>query len=408
MKAAVETRDRLLEPLQKDLAIIVKTHSTNYLRARARLFNKKNALQTCEDDDDYIPRSARIAPDFKLTASMKTVDSSQERLDFLEGQAQQAIRICQKALKATIVETMKLDIENMRNDVMEHYMVVIHDTTLAFITNKGLQCDVQQKVSNLLQEHYLTLFYTCPSSNLERIRGIYESHFNVELPEPTTFTFPASPPITQEETRTTATGATTASQDVANVDNDELKTILINACRTPWEDFLSQYDQNQRDLNLKKMASEILHSKTTEETAMELDNEAPVDREHLNELIRKAVEDKTRHLSSALGETKKQLSNLQKNDSGRRRANASSQQKTGQNSRGRNNNDNKTTNRRGNRSRSRSRSRSRNNNRTQTQSQPNQNQGAGAVSTALSRGNWSNTTWTGKSTQNLQSSSNRK
>ena len=63
---------------------------------------------------------------------------------------------------------------------------------------------------------------------------------------------------------------------------------------TPTTSYNKQVEENQRLLNLKKLSNEIILGKSTEDTAMELDEEGAANYEQLKDLIRKECDKRDR------------------------------------------------------------------------------------------------------------------
>jgi hypothetical protein len=92
--------------LHSELASIIEKLAKEHLTLLSKLHIKKNMLKKLEDNEDFIPRSARI--EFRLTGSKRTELSA----EFIALQEETTIMVqtYRKALREQVIKSLRIDI----------------------------------------------------------------------------------------------------------------------------------------------------------------------------------------------------------------------------------------------------------------------------------------------------------
>ena len=235
-------------------------------------------------EPNCIPKSAK-ASDFKITLS-KGASEDGERVSFLEQQIQQAKETYESSLKNVIEECITLKTTALQSQENDTIYSLLPEFAEAINMLEGLNTNVHQKVITLLYLDSSFLFHTTSTSR-ESFIASYCSHHNLEsIPSPSIH------PLTNTYT-------TAAQRDKEQLlhtkslqlpENKGLQTFRKTVeciITVPSVNFDIQIDENNKEIVLKKLSTEIIMGKTTEDTAMELDAEGGASFEQLQDLIKK-------------------------------------------------------------------------------------------------------------------------
>ena len=235
-------------------------------------------------DPNYIPKSAK-ASDFKITLS-KGASEDGERVSFLEQQIQQSKETYESSLKNVIEECITLETNALQSQEYEIIYSPLPALAEAINTLEGLNTNVHQKVITLLYLDSSFLSHTTATSR-ETFITSYCAHHNLD-----TIPSPSIHPLTN-------TYITAAQRDKEQLlhtkslqlpENKGLQTFLKTVecvVTVPSVSFETQVDENNKEIILKQLSTEIIMGKTTEDTAMELDGEGGASFEQLQDLIKK-------------------------------------------------------------------------------------------------------------------------
>ena len=384
-KAAVAALNRSLETLPTSLEPIISHYGRQLITCRSKLYNKRSMQKKMKDDKEYIPKSAK-ATDFEPTLSKAAKDEHSDRLDFLNSQVEQAKDTYQKSLRGVIEECMELEVKTLEKEEKELTSALLNTLSTATAEHEGVTCDAHLRVANLLKLDK-NLFKHSPNRTAAAIGTHYKQHHSLNaLPTATLVIANTSATASAEEQLAALQQQTASEQRPENkglaLFRRCVETILIH----PTESFLGQHADNKRTLALKKLATELVDGKTTEETAMELDAEPTASLGQLQDLVQKELDKRDkkykeleknyRILEKKLGRNSNNNNDSNngnnssnrspKNSTARGRGNgASGKNKSGNNRNGNNN--------RPNRSRSTSRGRNRRNNRNNGQADDDSN-----------------------------------
>ena len=235
-------------------------------------------------EPNYIPKSAK-ALDFKITLS-KGASEDGKRVSFLEQQIQQAKDTYESSLKNVIEECITLETTALQSQENDTIYSLLPSLAEALNTLEEIKTDVHQKVITLLYLDSNFLSYTTSKSRKSFISS-YCAHHNLD-----TTRSPSIHPLTN----TYKTAAECNMEHLLHTkslqlpDNKGLQTF----CKTveciitmPSVSFGKQIEENNKEIVLKKLSTEIILGKTIEDTAMELDAEGGASFEELQDLIKK-------------------------------------------------------------------------------------------------------------------------
>ena len=421
-KAAVAALNRALETLPTSLEPIISHYGRQIITCRSKLYNKRSMQKKMADDKEYIPKSAK-ATDFKPTLSKAAEDDNAVRLEFLNAQVEQMKDTYQKSLRSVIEECIEFEATALEKEEKELTSDLLHTLSAATAEHEGATCDAHLRVVNLLKLDK-NLFKHSPDKTVDAIGTHYKQHHSVTVLPTATLVIANTSANADAEEQLAALREQALSEQLPENKGLTLfrrciKTILI----IPTESFLGQHTDNQRTLALKKMATNLIDGKTTEETAMELDAEPTASLGQLQDLVKqeidkrdkkyKELEKNYRNLEKKLGRNSNNNDNYNRNNSNSNKRSNNSNNRPPKNStprgRGRgasgknksgnrrdNNNNNNNNNNRYNRSRSNSRGRNRRNNKNNAQADDDNN--------ASNRGNRSNSGRRSRSRSNRNNS----
>ena len=235
-------------------------------------------------EPNNIPKSAK-ASDFKITLS-KGASEDSKRVSFLEQQIRQAKDTYKSSLKNVIEECIILEMNALQSQENDMIYSLLPSLAEAINTLEGINTDIHQKAITLLYLDSSFLSYMTSKSR-ESFISSYCAHHNLD-----TIPSPLIHPLTN--THTSAAERDTEhllhTQSLQLPDNKGLQTFqktVESIIIMPSASFEKQIEENNKEIVLKKLSTEIILGKTTEDTAMELDAEGGASFEQLQDLIKK-------------------------------------------------------------------------------------------------------------------------
>ena len=180
---------------------------------------------------------------------------------------------------------------------------------------QGTDCDAHLQTDNALKMTPALLEYG-PIENIINFLHCYRNHHTLdEVPKATVRTMESEYATVAE--RTKALQYHTASLQRPENSGIQLYIKCLEGILViPTAAYDKQVNENKRLLNVQKLSNEIIMSKTTEDTAMELDGEDAVNFEQLQDLIRKECDKRDRkyaQLEDKCNKLEQQVKNPQKN-----------------------------------------------------------------------------------------------
>jgi hypothetical protein len=300
LKAAEEFIVSHTASLRNEIATLLLDRGREHIHLAHKAYSKYQNQSRMENDDDYIPVSARV--EFRLQA----VKEAEELPEFqqLQDQAVAVIKEKQIALKKLVIATIKLEQKVLQEKLNKHFCDSIFMATKLFLTAQGVDtAQSHNTVGLLLEQHWETLlkFTGC---NVEAFAALYKATLQVGV----------QPPVSADAHNSQHIGC--------------IKRAIESVFVLSWDRYLRQVHENELSISLKKEMKEQLLWRKTEAATLEIDNELPADREQLRDLIRREAEIMTKkYISKAAaakldtakntkrGRAVKGASNKKKNDS---------------------------------------------------------------------------------------------
>ena len=283
-KSAIQALEGATASFPTSLHPLVLHFGNKLISIRTKRITKENIAKQMTREPNYIPKSAK-ASDFKITLS-KGASEDSKRISFLEQQIQQAKETYESSLNNVIEECITLETTALQSQENEIIYSLLPALAEAINMLEGLNTNVHQKVITLLYFDSSFLSHTTSTSR-ESFIASYCAHHNLD-----TIPSPSIHPLTNTYT-------TAAQRDKEQLlhtkslqlpENKGLQTFrktvecIITVRSVSFE---TQIDENNKEIELKKLSTEIIMGKTTEDTAMELDAEGGTSFEQLQDLIKK-------------------------------------------------------------------------------------------------------------------------
>ena len=281
--------------LHEGIATLLLDLGKSHLALSHRAHNKVQNIKRMQDDEEYVPVSARIA--FRLQVA-KEAEESQEYIALQEETAQ-FIKGMRLELKKRVITCAKIELNAIQEQRSRNLCEAMHATCNIFHVAQGIpERDVHWTVKSIIENHGATLL-RYHNESIEEFIKLY----------------------------VTTTGATFNQDDEPD---DDPPVEIHRACEdvfvTPWIMYRRQSETNEISLTLKKRVKETLLAKKTANATMTVDDELPADRQTLDELIRKAATKLSKTLIR--NEVSSQLKQAN-NQRGSRQKSASEKKKSG-------------------------------------------------------------------------------
>ena len=248
--------------LHTGISTLLLKQGQDYLAIAHKIQSKTRNISRMEEDESYIPISARV--NFRLQA-MKEVEELNEFKE-LQQSTNTLISEQQQALKTAIIACAKLERRFLVTKLDKHYCSSIAHTVSLFATAHGLSPALNSAIAlSLIDSYSIILLKHHPAHDTVSFRTLFKSLHNIP-DEPTALATGTLPIVV------------------------ELKRIIEAVFVTSWDRYLQQQQENDIALTLKKIAKAVLLEQSTEATVMEIDNELPADRDHLEALIQRSAD----------------------------------------------------------------------------------------------------------------------
>ena len=244
--------------LHEGIATLLLDLGKSHLAISHRAYNKVQNIKRMQDDEEYVPVSARIA--FRLQVA-KEAEESQEYIALQEETAQ-FIKGMRLELKKRVITCAKIELNAIQEQRSRNLCEAMHATCNIFHVAQGIpERDVHWTVKSIIENHGATLL-RYHNESIEEFIKLY----------------------------VTTTGATFNQDDETDYEPPvEIHRACVEVFATSWEMYLRQTATNEISLTLKKRVKETLLAKKTASATMTVDDELPADRQTLDDLIRKAA-----------------------------------------------------------------------------------------------------------------------
>ena len=327
--------------LQPQIAIIVEKLGKEHILLLSKKDNVIRTHQRMNDNEDFIPRSARIQ--FDLKGSKRAIELPEYKQ--LAEDTSTLVADFTKNLKKQIIKAAAIEIKAAETELRYHLSICLRIITSAFLINTNDTSNVDATVYKLASRFIDHISVNC-KMNLATFVKIYKEVHTIETFPPTAPTTAAATEAMVEDnnrndntispffrtqrqsnaTATTPTTTTTAPDTTAEPDDiTKLKNIIEKVFVTSWLMFTQQQQKNKVTLELKKLATAYFTEKKTAEAVLPVDSEPAADKNELRALVRLETISETKNLSKQLEVLQKELSLLKaKNIQQRGRGGASS------------------------------------------------------------------------------------
>ena len=281
------------ESLQPQIATLLSRLGKQHLLLLQKIWSKRRQAQKLEDDDQLIPRSARVK--FALTSS-KLVEQDAEYIRLRDDTAVLVTNF-QKDLKRKIVSVAKLEarltLTKLRLDLASALQVAVQAFIIVDPALSTILCD---KIVNTLLERYSEFLLSHLEISLDEFRTLYRQHHTiVQLPTPFSDTL-------QSTTSDTPSAPSKVCQSIVKINR-----ILCDVFVSPWTKFLSIQTRLDMDLALQSLTVSHFDTSATDETTMLVDSEPPADPIQLKALIQQQVSKHTTKLQKEIQRLRSQL-----------------------------------------------------------------------------------------------------
>jgi hypothetical protein len=276
--------------LRSELATIISKLGREHIVLLINLDSKKSILKKLNDNEDFIPRSARLA--FQLSGSKRT----EQRPEFIALAEETTIMVTtyRKALRDQVIKALTIEITTIEEETAEHLLKAIRIITKSImITNKD-KSDADSKVNVLMKSYLTTLSTYCPMT-MPTFLELYKKIHGLEV-------FPPPPP--------TGISALVAQSDIIPDDVKKLEKIIKAIFVVPWTKYKKQQEINTVNLELKRLSAGFFTDRDTAVAVSVVDLEPAADKPELQALIRRETQAENKTLRKELNILKQQLAGL--------------------------------------------------------------------------------------------------
>jgi hypothetical protein len=278
--------------LQSELASIIEKVAKEHLTLLSKLNNKKSILKKVEDNEDFIPRSARI--EFRLTGSQRTELSA----EFIALQEETSIMTqdYRKALRKQVIKLMKIEQSTFEDELREHLVTAIRLVAKSFLIAEKKTDDVDFKTNTLMGFFLGTISTNCPMGT-DTFNKLYKKIHCLEVYPP------PSPPNTNP---------LDDQPDIVPPDITKLNNIVTSVFVTPWTIYKEQEESNTVAMALKRLSTGYFTDRETAVAVSTVDLEPAADKPELSALIRKETHAEHQALRKELHNLRQQITSLTK------------------------------------------------------------------------------------------------
>jgi hypothetical protein len=150
--------------LQQDIGSILEKRGLNHISLQAKALNKSFHITKMEDDEEFIPHSARIEFTYKMS---KKAEEKPEFIALQEETIPLIVHI-RKQLKTKVLAATKIELQVVQAEVVTDLAKAIRITTQAFLLQEGIDKEhVDRTVSTLLSREHVKLIKHMPGTHEE-------------------------------------------------------------------------------------------------------------------------------------------------------------------------------------------------------------------------------------------------
>ena len=299
-----------VQSLHPQIATILERLGLRHLKLLVTANNKAKHIRRMTDDQDFVPRSARVNFEFHVS---KPAEESPE-FTALREDTNDLIAAFQRSLTQKILAVTRLEHTLLTRSVQDDFIESLRVIVRAFlIVGEKATDDVDVSVYSLVHTYQDTLFEVV-KLDLDAFVPRYKTAHNINSFPSAAATAAATAGVAaaagHDSDRDDSLGYALAGIPPAPAVDPCLANIhraIVSVFVEPWKLFLRQQRQNDIHLELKKLSTAHFTEKATVDAAMDVDAEPAADRRHLGDLIRKATQDETRQLQRELQSVRSQL-----------------------------------------------------------------------------------------------------
>ena len=304
---------------------IINTYGIQVIDIYHKIQQKSTQLSKMENNDTFIPRSARINFEFHVRPEILSTDE----FSTIQSSTTDLIKDFQLNLKYKIMETMRLDILYLQKKLNSTICELIFYTSKAFhLLHNPTQVnppvthtvallingfgDNLLKYSTVDKASFKTLFIelfhdnminnTCTIQSQAQSQAYVSNTSNPRNP----YARPLSQPNLTQDTNVARTHLAIPA---APSFFDHLRSIIEKTIVTSLDNYTEQVNANKSASQLEAFSTEILHEKATTETSEQMDISPSVTPQELEELITKSTKKAVSELSREIQSLKSKLAN---------------------------------------------------------------------------------------------------
>lgn len=275
-----------ISSLHPQVASIVERFAIKHIDLLVKHANKANQSTKLTENDEFIPRSARI----KFEFHMSDTASESDKFKTLNTETQNLILAFQQTLKAQVVKAIEIEASTFLLEIQTNFVEAVKHISKAFLVLESPlknTHDVDTTVNHLMTSHGLTLLkYT--SMTMPEFRTLYNTLHDAPsmLNEPTheRTAMVIINPYTQSQSQ----GAPLTQSD-DRPSTQPIKRAMEAVFVTAFSQYSDQVKKNQISLQLQAYATEVFTDASTKAASDLLDKEPSADQETLHQLISKAT-----------------------------------------------------------------------------------------------------------------------
>ena len=242
-KAKLELERRIAShPM--DMQSHLKSLGLDLINRRREYFNKKNIVKKMEEDNSYIPKSARIK--FEIQFSDGTKSRAPQRITELQDKAKSEIDKFQAEAKKIIIAASKEERKTLEKSIQDFICKAIHQIIKIHLAAYGKECDPHLVFVNL-QAHFNITLLVGSIPGIDTRNALWSAYKTVH----TIATMPAAtnyPSIndnmTPEQRASTMEAQLLVTQTAAMFKMETLSAMINDVLVYPWTLFIQQHDEN--------------------------------------------------------------------------------------------------------------------------------------------------------------------
>ena len=297
--------------LRKHLSpIIIMAGETNMTSAH-NWTTKSRQLKKMEDDDEFIPRSARII-DFEFRVN-KEVENTEE-FKSINAETQILMNDFRLNLKKKVMETLALQIKLIRESLINNIIKQLNLIVAAQLLANGKDTSPHLIISYIMHHHHES-FLEQTDIEVDEFNSCYKEFHGLA-------TFPLRLLVLPEDDDAIIpdADATAPAPDLVAIDQartialrDDATTCYATVFATLCAPKIIYYEQLHSieiDINLKKLSTTATLEDAAVSAATRMNLEPSAEPELMKDLVRAQVSSENKKLSAELGQLKRQIAIL--------------------------------------------------------------------------------------------------